>query len=464
METNNLPVPSLEQIISLCKRRGFVFPSSEIYGGFAAVYDYGPYGTELAKAIKNEWWKAMVQLRDDIVGLDSGIFMSPKIWEASGHVAGFSDPLAECKECNARIRVDHLLLGINVFADDKMEIEEINNLLTINKHLLKCPTCGKSNFSEVKKFNLLVRSNLGNFTNDPNKDPVYLRGETCQGIYVNYKNILSSSRVKIPFGVAQIGKAFRNEITARQFIFRTREFEQMEMQYFMHPDKEMEEYEKLRNYRWNYYHDLGLSDSNLRWYKHEKLAFYAKEAYDIEYRFPFGFNELEGIHARGNYDLTQHSKHSGVDLTYFNQQTSERYIPHIIESSVGVGRTFLAVLCEAYHEELIGDDLRIVLKLPLKLAPVKVATFPLVKNRPELVEIASKIHNALKLRYICEFDDSGNIGKRYRRQDEIGTPYCITVDYATLEDNTVTVRDRDTMKQTRVSLDQIEHYINEKFL
>ena len=453
---------SLEQIVSLCKRRGFVFPSSEIYGGFTAVYDYGPYGVELANAVKREWWRAMVYLRDDVVGLDSGIFMSPKIWEASGHVTGFADPLATCKECNGRIRVDHFLTTINVAADEKMGLDEINALFEQHKQQIKCPMCGKSNFSDVKRFNLLVQSNLGNITGGPSKDPVYLRGETCQGIYVNYKNVVASSRVKIPFGIAQIGKAFRNEITARQFIFRTREFEQMEMQYFTRPEKEMEEYEKLRQVRWDYYQQLGLSESNLRWHKHEKLVFYAKEAYDIEYQFPFGFNELEGIHARGNYDLTQHGTYSGVDLRYFDQQSSERYLPHIIESSVGVGRTFLALLCETYREEVVDGEPRTVLKLPVSVAPVKVATFPLVRNRPELVALSHKIHASLRQRYVCELDDSGNIGKRYRRQDEIGTPYCVTVDYTSLDDNTVTVRDRDSMSQTRVSIDQLDAYLRER--
>lgn len=451
---------SLGSIVSLCKRRGFVYQSSEIYGGFAAVYDYGPYGVELANAIKREWWKAMVQLRDDIVGLDSSIFMSPRIWEASGHVAGFADPLAECKKCHGRVRVDHLLATIDVVADEKMSEEEINALFRENRARIKCPACGKSDFTDARKFNLLVKSNLGNFTGDVNKDPVYLRGETCQGIYVNYKNVLASNRMKVPFGIAQIGKAFRNEITARQFIFRTREFEQMEMQYFTCPVSEMEEYEILRQARWDYYIALGISGQNLQWHKHEKLVFYAKEAYDIEYRFPFGFSELEGVHARGDYDLSQHAKHSGVDLSYLDQRTQERYIPHIIESSVGVGRTFLALLCESYCEEIIEDDTRIVLKFPPKIAPIKVAVFPLVRNRPELVEIAHKVHSNLCQRYMCEFDDSGNIGKRYRRQDEIGTPYCITVDYTTLDDKTVTVRDRDNMRQDRVHLDQLEAYLN----
>ena len=269
--------------------------------------------------------------------------------------------------------------------------------------------------------------------------------------------------MKVPFGIAQIGKAFRNEITARQFIFRTREFEQMEMQYFVHPDQEMAEYEKLRQARWDYYRELGFNDSNLRWHEHEKLAFYAKRAYDIEYRFPFGFNELEGIHARGDYDLNQHAKHSGADLTYFDQQTQERYTPHIIESSVGVGRTFLALMCEAYREEKVEGGTRVVLRFPPKMAPVKVAIFPLVRNRPEIVEIADKVQKSLRRQFMCEFDDSGNIGKRYRRQDEIGTPYCVTVDYTTLDDRTVTLRDRDSMQQERVSLDQLEACLKTKF-
>ncbi|MEA3398397.1 MAG: glycine--tRNA ligase, partial [Patescibacteria group bacterium] len=424
-ENNDL----MEKIISLCKRRGFIFPSSEIYGGFSAVYDYGPYGVELENSVKREWWKAMVQLRDDIVGLDSSIFMHPRIWEASGHVSGFSDPLAECKNCNARLRVDHLLEDIGEFADEKMDEEEINKLFLKHKGKIKCPNCGKKEFSDVKKFNLLVQSNLGNFTGDWAKSPVYLRGETCQGIYVNYKNVLDSARVKIPFGIAQIGKAFRNEITARQFIFRVREFEQMEMQYFVRPEEEMTAYEVLRQARWEYYKDLGLKEKNLKWHKHENLVFYAKEAYDIEYNYPFGFKELEGVHARGDYDLTQHSKFSGKDLSYIDGTTKEKYVPHIIESSVGVGRTVLAVLCDAYNEEEVNGDKRVVMKLPNKLAPIKIAVFPLLKNKPDLVKKAKEIFSSLKSDYMCEFDDHGNIGKRYRRQDEIGTPFCITVDF-----------------------------------
>lgn len=452
----------MNKIVSLCKRRGFVFPSSEIYGGFSAIYDFGPYGVELENAIKKEWWKNMVQVREDIVGLDSNIFMSPKIWEASGHVAGFSDPLSECKECHARIRVDHLLESIGIQADEKISEEEINKIFSENKEKIKCPECGKSNFTQVKKFNLLVKSNLGNFTEKWEEEPVYLRGETCQGIYVNYKNVLDSTRVKIPFGIAQIGKAFRNEITARQFIFRTREFEQMEMQYFLKPEEEMKEYEKLKDYRWNFYLQLGIKKENLKWHKHENLVFYAQEAYDIEYKYPFGFAELEGIHARGDYDLTQHSKFSGKELSYSDPVTGEKYLPHIIESSAGVARTFLAVLCDAYCEETVAGEPRIVLKLNLRLAPIKIAIFPLLKNKPELVKKAREVYAGLKSRYMCEFDDNGNIGKRYRRQDEIGTPYCLTVDFESLEKGDVTVRDRDTMKQERISLAGLKDYFYDK--
>lgn len=468
----------MEKIVSLCKRRGFVFPSSEIYGGFAAVYDLGPYGVELANALKREWWKYMVQMREDIVGLDSAIFMHPKIWEASGHVGGFSDPLAECKACHTRVRADHLLEEIGVAADEKMSETEINALFDEHRQNIVCPKCGKKDFGTVKKFNLLVQSNLGNFTGDTSVEPVYLRGETCQGIYVNYKNVLDSTRVRVPFGIAQVGKAFRNEITARQFIFRTREFEQMEMQYFTHPDNEMTEYEKLRAYRWQFYLDLGMKEENLRWHKHENLVFYAKEAYDIEYQFPFGFKELEGIHARGDYDLTQHSKFSGVALEYLDQATNEKYVPHIIESSVGVGRMLLAFLTEAYTEEALENgETRMVLKLNKKLAPVKIAVFPLMKNKPELVAKAQEVFQALKSEWLCEFDDNGNVGKRYRRQDEIGTPYCVTIDFDTIGagdpspdgteagdaplTGTVTVRDRDTMAQERVKIAELQKYFQE---
>lgn len=452
----------MEKIVSLAKRRGFVFQSSEIYGSFAGVYDFGPYGVELANNIKEAWWKEMVRTRPEIVGLDSAIFMSPKIWEASGHVGGFSDPLTECKNCHNRHRVDHLLEAIDVFADEKMSEEEINTLFEENKDKIKCPVCGSQDFTKAKNFNLLVKSNLGDFSGE-GKEPVYLRGETCQGIYVNYKNVLNSSRVKVPFGIAQVGKAFRNEITARQFIFRTREFEQMEMQYFVEPEKEMEFYETWKQARWDFYVNMGVKEENIRWHKHENLVFYAKEAYDIEYKFPFGFKELEGIHARGDYDLSQHAKFSGQDLSYFDQKNNKKFVPHIVETSTGVGRNFLMWLTEAYTEEDLGEgNSRVVMRFPKKLAPIKIAVFPLLKNKPELVAKAEEVFNGLKQEWMCEYDDNGNVGKRYRRQDEIGTPFCVTIDFDTLEDNTVTIRDRDTMDQKRISIDELKTFFTKE--
>lgn len=457
MKNSNTEV-TLEKIISFCKRRGFIFPSSEIYGGFSAVYDFGPYGVELAKNIKNAWWQAMVGDHENIVGLDSAIFMHPKVWEASGHVTGFSDPLAECKNCQTRSRADHLLEEIEVFADEKMKDIEINALFDEYKKNIKCPKCGKSDWTKIKSFNMLVQSNLGDFTGKGD-NPVYLRGETCQGIYVNFKNVIDSTRMRVPFGIAQIGKAFRNEITARQFIFRKREFEQMEMQFFVHPKDARTFFEEWKQKRFQYYLDLGLKKENLQWHEHENLVFYAKDAWDIEYRFPFGFKELEGIHNRSDYDLTQHSKFSGVDLSYRDPQTEEKYIPWIIETAVGVDRTFLAVITDAYTEEVIADDdIRTVLKLPKSLVPVQIAVFPLLKNKPELIEKAREVFNNLRKTYRVEFDDNGNVGKRYRRQDEIGTPYCITIDFESLESNTVTVRERDTMEQTKIPITELTSF------
>lgn len=449
----------MDKIVSLAKRRGFIFPSSEIYGGIAGVYDYGPYGVLLANNVKAAWWKAMVQIEDNIVGLDSSIFTSPKVWVASGHVGGFSDPLAECKDCHARSRVDHLLEDIGVFADEKMSEEELNRIFDANRDKVSCPQCDKKNFTAARKFNLLVQSNLGNFASDWAKEPTYLRGETCQGIYINFKNVLDSTRVKVPFGIAQIGKAFRNEIAPRQYIFRKREFEQMEMQMFVKPDEAMSVYEDWRKKRWQYYLDLGFKEEHFKWHEHENLAFYAKAAWDIEYKFPWGFDELEGIHARGDYDLTQHTKFSGEDLSYLDPYTNERYTPNVVETSVGLDRNFLAVLTEFYDEDLLGEEKRVVMRFPAKLAPIKAAVFPLLKNKPELVEKARDIYNTLKKNMKCEFDDNGNVGKRYRRQDEIGTPFCITVDFDTLENNTVTVRDRDTGTQERVFVKDINDYV-----
>ncbi|MFA6476506.1 MAG: glycine--tRNA ligase [Candidatus Paceibacterota bacterium] len=465
--TNKKEDNLMEKIVSLCKRRGFVFPSSEIYGGFAGIYDFGPMGVELENNLKSHWWKWMVHKRQDIVGLDSSIFMSPKIWEASGHTKGFSDPLAECKECNTRIRVDKILNELGVFADEKMSEEEINKLFEENKSKIKCPNCGKQNFTKARKFNLLVKSNLGDFT-ESNTAPSYLRGETCQGIYVNVKNVLDSGYMKLPFGIAQVGKAFRNEIAPRQFLFRTREFEQMEMQYLTKPEEEMVEYEKLRDYRWKAILSLGLKEENLRWKKHDNLVFYAKEAYDIEYNYPWGFDEMEGIHARGNYDLTQHSNGSGKDLSYQDPETNEKFLPHIIESSGGVGRLFFAVLCDAYTEDELGGETRVYLKFKPSLAPIKAAVFPLLKNKPELVAKAKEVFAMLNEDVSpIMFDDNGNIGKRYRRQDEIGTPYCITVDFDTLGENeemkdTVTLRDRDTGSQQRIKISELVEFLKDK--
>ena len=452
----------MEKIVSLCKRRGFVYPSSEIYGGFAGVYDFGPIGVELENNLKNHWWKWMVHKRLDVVGLDSSIFMSPQIWEASGHTKGFSDPMAECKECHTRIRVDKVLGDLGVKADEKISEEKINKLFDLHKSKIKCPNCKKQNFTKVKKFNLLVQSNLGDFT-ESNSSPSYLRGETCQGIYVNFKNVIDSSHQKLPFGIAQIGKAFRNEISPRQFLFRTREFDQMEMQYFTRPQDEMKEYEKLREYRWKAILSLGLKTENLRWRKHDNLVFYAKEAYDIEYNFPWGFDEMEGIHARGNYDLTQHSKGSGKELTYQDGETNKKFIPHIIESSGGVGRLFFAVLSDAYTEDEMGGEKRVYLKLKPNIAPIKAAVFPLLKNKPELVKKAKEVFEMLNEEIQpIDFDDNGNIGKRYRRQDEIGTPFCIVIDFDTLNDNTVTIRDRDTGKQERIKITGLANFIKNK--
>jgi glycyl-tRNA synthetase len=447
---------STDEIVAFAKRRGFVYPGSELYGGFVGVYDYGPYGVELVNNIKKKWWEHMVQFEDNIVGLDSSIFTHPKVWVASGHVGGFSDPIVECKECNARFRADHLIEDAGGFADEKMSTDEINEIFENLKEKIACVKCGKNNFTKVKKFNLLVQSNLGNFTEDWTKEPVYLRGETCQGIYINYKNVIDTTRVKVPFGIAQIGKAFRNEIAPRQYIFRKREFEQMEMQMFVEPEKEMEVYEMWREKRMQYYTDfLGFKKENVRWHEHENLVFYAKAAWDIEYNFTFGFKELEGVHARGNYDLTQHQKFSGVNLAYKDNVNNKEYIPHVVETSVGVDRTFLAVMTEFYDKDNLGGGERTVFRLPYDLAPIKVAVFPLLKNKPDLVSKAREVFDLLKVNLMCEFDTNGNIGKRYRRQDEIGTPYCITVDFDSLDDETVTLRDRDTGEQKRILIKDI---------
>jgi glycyl-tRNA synthetase len=424
----------MEKIISLCKRRGFIYPGSEIYGGLAGTWDYGPMGSELKFNIKEEWWKTMVREREDAVGISAAILMNPKVWEASGHLtAGFSDLLVECKKCKKRFRADQI---------DK-----------------KCPECG-GDLTEPKKFNLMMKTFVGAV--EDSSTATYLRGEITQGVHVNFKNILNSSRLKIPFGVAQIGKAFRNEITPGNFIFRTREFEQMELQYYVRPDEKESKktYEFWKNLRMEWYKNLGIKKQNLRFREHAKdeLAHYAKSAWDIEYNSPFGWNECEGIHHRGDWDLKRHQEFSGQDMNYFDEEMKEKYIPYVIETSGGVDRAALFFLLDAYEED--GD--RVILKLHPKLAPYKAAVFPLLANKPDLVKKAKEIYLDLKKELNVAWDDRGNIGKRYYSQDEIGTPWCVTIDFETLENNTVTIRDRDTAKQERIGTKDILRYVRER--
>ncbi len=452
---------TLESIVALCKRRGFVFPGSEIYGGFAGTYDFGPYGVELRHNIVDAWTKAMKE-HNNIALLDSSIFTAPMVWEASGHVGSFADPLVICNECHARFRADHLLDTIDVKADEKMSEIEINKVFDENRTRLKCPKCGKKNFGSVRAKKMLATSTLGVMGEDDHE--VYLRAETAQGIYINYKNILSMGFYSIPFGIAQIGKVFRNEISPRQFLFRLREFEQMEMQYFIHPRNAPNFFEEWKKERMTYYERLGIKKEKLRWKRHDNLVFYAKDAWDIEYEFPFGWGELEGVHYRGDYDLSQHQKFSGVDMSAIDEETEERFIPHVIETSVGVERTILMLLSDAYDEDKMGGEKRTVLRFTPSMAPIKIAVFPLLRNKPQLVEKAQEIFKMIKkVIYATTFDDNGNIGKRYRRQDEIGTPYCVTIDFETIEKGIgVTVRDRDTGKQERIDENNLIEYFKER--
>jgi glycyl-tRNA synthetase len=429
---------TMEKITSLAKRRGFVFQSSEIYGGQNGAWDYGPLGIELKNRIARAWWKEMTQLHDGIVGLDTAILMHPRTWEASGHVENFTDPLVDCKKCKTRFRADQI-------PPENLEAK-------------KCPECG-GELTATRKFNLMFKSHIG-----PAEDSasiIYLRPETAQGIYVNYKNIIQSNRMKIPFGIAQIGKAFRNEIVTRNFIFRTCEFEQMEMQYFVKPGTDEEWFAEWRKRRWAYYEKLGVKMENLRWHQHgpDELAHYAKDAYDIEYLFPMGWRELEGVHNRTDYDLSRHTQYSGKDLQYIDQDNNnERYIPYIIETSAGLTRNLLMILCDAYDEELVtetgaseggGDDQRTVLRFHPSIAPITVAVLPLMK-KDGLAELARDIRRELKEDFPTDYDQAGAIGRRYRRQDEAGTPFCVTIDYQSKEDSTVTLRFRDSMEQARV--------------
>jgi glycyl-tRNA synthetase len=452
----------MEKIVALCKRRGFVFPGSEIYGGFAGVYDWGPYGVLLHENIVHAWKRAM-QEHDGMAFIDSGIFTAPEVWEASGHVTGFNDPLVACLSCHSKLRADHLLETVGVEADEKMSEEKINELFDSARKDVTCPVCGKKNFGKVVQKNLMATSTLGRFSEEDKQ--VYLRAETAQGIYINYKNVLDTGFYKLPFGIAQVGKVFRNEISPRQFLFRKREFEQMEMQYFVRPQDASLAYETWRTERMAYYDRLGIKKEHLRWKRHDNLVFYAKDAWDIQYEYPFGWSELEGLHHRGDYDLSQHQKFSGVDMSYRDEETGEKFIPNVIEASVGVDRTALMILAEAYTEDEMGGEKRVVMRFNPRVAPIKVAVFPLLKNKPELVAKAREIYAVLRKEFVhVRFDDNGNIGKRYRRQDEIGTPFCITIDFDTLGEKpelkgTVTLRHRDTGEQERLTIAEVSDRI-----
>ena len=434
---------SIDKIVSLCKRRGFIFQSSDIYGGFKAVYDYGPLGIALKNNISQIWWKAMTQIHENIVGLDSAILMHPKIWEASGHVGAFNDPLVDCRQCKARFRADELTL------DRQPSLDEMS-----------CPKCGtKGSLTEPRQFNLMFKTHIGPVQDD--SSIAYLRPETAQGIYVNYLLVQNAMRLKLPFGIAQVGKAFRNEIVARNFIFRTREFEQMEMQYFVKPGNDDRSLEEWKKERLAFYSELGIDTSNLRFKEHGdgELAHYAKEAWDIEYNFPFGWSEIEGIHNRTDFDLKQHQEFSGKKMEYFDPQNNERFLPYIIETSAGLNRMMLAVLSDAYWEDTDND--RIVMKLDPKIAPVMAVVCPLVK-KDGLPEIGRKVMDILKPEFKVVYDQQGSIGKRYYRQDEAGTPFGITIDHQSKEDQSVTLRHRDTQQQDRIDIDKLIGVIKNK--
>ncbi len=440
-----MPQPGLmDKLVSLCKRRGFIFQSSEIYGGLGSVWDYGPLGVELKRAVKDRWWQEMVR-REDVEGVDAAILMHPKVWEASGHVAGFTDPLVDCKKCKNRFRADDPAIKGTPGTPEA-----------------QCPVCGtRGSLTDPRQFNLMFKTFMGPV--EESAAVVYLRPETAQGIYVNYLNVLQSSRQKIPFGIAQIGKAFRNEITPGNFIFRTREFEQMEMQYFVKPGTDEEWFGRWRDRRMAWYHTLGLDPKKLRWHEHssKELAHYARAAQDIEFEFPFGWNEIEGVHNRTDFDLKAHQEYSGKKLEYFDQAANERYLPFIIETSAGADRITLTVLVDAYREETVNEETRVVLGLHPSLAPIKVGVFPLVK-KDGMPELAARLSQDLGRSLAAFYDDSGAVGRRYRRMDEAGTPYCVTIDGQTTEDQTVTIRDRDSMAQERVAMERVEEWVRER--
>jgi glycyl-tRNA synthetase len=455
---------TMDKIVALCKGRGFVFPGSEIYGGLANAWDYGPLGVEFKNNVKKAWWRKFVQESQYNVGVDCAILMNTEVWVASGHVGGFSDPLMDCKECKARHRADKLVEdhmtenGAEVATADGWTNEELRDY--IDKNGINCPKCGKHNFTDIRKFNLMFKTFQG-VTEDA-KNEIFLRPETAQGIFVNFKNVQRTSRKKVPFGIAQIGKSFRNEITPGNFTFRTREFEQMELEFFCKPGTDLEWFKYWKDYCWNFLLNLGMTENNLRMRDHsaEELSFYSNATSDIEFLFPFGWGELWGIADRTDYDLKQHANHSGEDMNYLDPTTNEKYVPYCVEPSLGADRVALAFLCDAYdEEELEGGDVRTVLRLHPALAPFKAAVLPLTKK---LSDKATEVYDKLRRNFNVDYDEAGSIGKRYRREDEIGTPFCITVDFDTLENNTVTVRDRDSMQQVRMNIDDLEKFISEK--
>ncbi len=459
---------TMEKIVALAKNRGFVYPGSEIYGGLANTWDYGPLGAELKKNVKNAWWRKFVQESKYNVGLDAAILMNPQTWVASGHVGGFSDPLVDCKACKSRFRADkliedyHAANGMPEIVVDGWSNEELEKYIA--EHHIPCPECGKTDFTGIRQFNLMFKTFQG--VTEDSKSELYLRPETAQGIFVNFKNVQRTSRKKIPFGIGQIGKSFRNEITPGNFIFRVREFEQMELEFFCEPGTDLEWFDYWRSFCHNWLLSLGIKDENLRLRDHspEELCFYSKATTDFEFKFPFGWGELWGVADRTDYDLTQHQNTSGQDLTYFDQDKNEHYIPYVIEPSLGVERSVLAFLCNAYHEEVLTDangkeDVRVVMKFHPALAPFKAAVLPLAKK---LAPVAEPIHEELSKYFMVDYDAAGSIGKRYRREDEIGTPFCICVDFDTEADGCVTIRDRDTMEQVRIPVSEVRSYIEER--
>ena len=454
---------TMEKIVNLCKNRGYIYPGSEIYGGLANSWDYGPLGSELKNNVKKAWMKKFIQENKYNVGLDAAILMNPETWVATGHVGGFSDPLIDCKECKTRHRADKLneewatANGKDLIADGWSDEEMVS---FINDNNIVCPECGKLNFTEIRKFNLMFKTFQG--VTEDSKAEIYLRHETAQGIFVNFKNVLRTTRKKMPMGVGQIGKAFRNEITPGNFTFRTREFEQMELEFFCKPGTDLEWFSYWKDYCKNFLISLGMKEENIRLRDHspEELVFYSKATTDIEFKFPFGWGELWGIADRTDYDLNRHMDHSGQDLSYMDPETNEKYVPYVIEPSLGCDRVALSFLCNSYEEEEIAEgDTRIVLHLHPALAPFKVAVLPLSKK---LSEKANEVYDRLSKNFMCDYDEAGSIGKRYRREDEIGTPYCVTIDFDTLEDESVTIRDRDSMEQVRVKIDELETWIGER--